>query len=118
MFGNRTLRRDRGPIREIAGAWIVALGVVALGLGVTALPAPNGRDRITVPRWYDPPVAGVENWEDYAASGPRGAEVSIARAGNDAAGDQASSCDEIAGSASCAVAPATAAVSPRTELPC
>jgi hypothetical protein len=110
MFGNRTDRRDRSFFRELAGAWIVTFGVVALGLAVTAFSVPNMRDRVSVPRWYDPPVAGADISEDDAASAARGADMSIARAGNDAATDPGSSCDEIVGSASCAAAPTTAAV--------
>jgi hypothetical protein len=60
MFGNRTDRPDCSFFRELAGAWIVAFGVVALGLAVTAFSVPNMRDRVAVPRWYDPPVAGAE----------------------------------------------------------
>ena len=118
MFGNRTDRRDRAFFRELAGAWIVTFGVVALGLAVTAFSVSNMRDRVTVPRWYDPPVAGAEISEDDATSGPRDADLRIARAGNDGATDAGSSCDEIVGSASCAVAPTTAAIAPRAELPC
>src|SRR5260370_5050845 len=70
MFGNRTDRRDRGMIRELAGAWIVTFLVVAFGLAVISHHVPDVRDHLVVPRWYDPSVAGAEPSQDER-SGPR-----------------------------------------------
>jgi len=55
MFGNR---RDPGLSREFVGAWMVTLVVGVFGLIVTSHHVPDVRDRVVVPQWYDPPVAG------------------------------------------------------------
>jgi hypothetical protein len=114
MFGNR---RDRGFIRELVGAWIVTLLVVALGLAVTSHHVPEVRNRIVVPRWYEPPVAGAEPGENEA-SGLRDADVITSQTGSSITVDLPLICDTIAGSASDAQPPASGTAANGSELPC
>jgi hypothetical protein len=102
MFGNR---RDRGFIRELVGAWIVTLLVVALGLAVTSHHVPEVRNRVAAPQWYDPPVAGAEPWENEASS-LRGTDAITSQTDNSITVDLPPICDTIAGSASDAQPPA------------
>jgi hypothetical protein len=117
MLGKRTDRRDRGFICELVGAWIVTLLVVGLGLAVTSHHVPDVHDRVVVPHWYDPPVAGAEPSENQA-SGPRGADVITSQTDNSTAPDLPPICDAIAGSASDARAPAPGTTPNGFELPC
>jgi hypothetical protein len=117
MLGKRTDRRDRGLIRELVGAWIVTLLVVALGVAVSSHHVPDVHDRVVVPQWYDPPVAGAEPWENQA-SGPRGGDLITSPTDNSITGDLPPICDAIAGSASDAQAPAPRTAANGSELPC
>jgi hypothetical protein len=114
MFGNR---RDRGFIRELVGAWIVTLLVVALGLAVTSHHVPEVRNRIVAPQWYEPPLAGAEPWENEA-SGLRDADVITSQTGSSIASELPPICATIAGSASDAWAPPPGAAANGSELPC
>jgi hypothetical protein len=114
MFGNR---RDRGFIRELVGAWIVTLLVVALGLAVTSHHVPEVRNRAAAPQWYDPPVTSAEPWENEA-SGPRDADVITSQTDNSTVPDLAPICDTIAGAASDERAPAPGPAANGSELPC
>ena len=104
-------------IRELAGAWIVTFLVVAFGLAVISHHVPDARDRLVVPRWYDPPVTGAEPSEDER-SGPRGVDVITSQTDNSTAPDVPPICDTIAGSASDARAPAPGTAANGSELPC
>ena len=64
-------------------AWIVTLSTVAIGLLLPALHEP-GTDNRTVPRWYERPIAGAEEW-DEDSSAPRGAGWVVPQFGSSSA---------------------------------
>lgn len=109
MRASGSNRKGLGFIGELAAAWVVVVIVVALGLTVTSFHGLGLRDR-TLPRWYDPPVAGVQPPEDEAMD-----RSGTATARRPTADDI---CNIIAGSASYARASVSEAIAHQSGLPC
>ena len=109
MAVSGTDRQDRRFIGELVAAWIVVLFVLVIGFAVISFHVPGVRDR-DVPRWYDPPLAGVEPREDE----PMGASKTEAvRRPTDE-----NICNMILRSASYARTPPSGASAHQSGLPC
>jgi len=96
----RQSTRSAELVQQVLAAWIVAFFAVGVGLSLLALHERDGRNdgiASVLPRWYAPPVAGTEDWNEIScgtgipscpselAGADDGADLKIRRSEGDSA---------------------------------
>jgi hypothetical protein len=112
----RTRRRDRRFIREVAAASIVATFSVAVGLAIVSFHAASVRNGILERRCDDPPLVGLEPWDEEASE--QHSPACRMEAESAIQQNAVLICNIIARPASYAQAPASGAAAHRPGLPC
>jgi hypothetical protein len=117
MQRDRHDQPDRSHFHDVVAAWAVVLVAALAGLAANWDRAPQGSERLLLPRWYDPSVAAAGAWEEDETSGRPAVDIVMPRPGD---GDTStlSICERAPGARPPKLVPAPVAAGSDAELAC